>query len=92
MTTFNMRPAGFEPATPGLGNRCSIQLSYERNRPNALERLGEATTPNRPNARASDQTPVSVWATSTLQTGEATTPTIVTVGTENPKAAVARED
>ena len=24
------RPAGIEPATPGLGILCSIQLSYER--------------------------------------------------------------
>lgn len=24
-----MSPAGFEPATPALGKRCSIQLSYE---------------------------------------------------------------
>ena len=24
------RPAGLEPATPGLGNRCSIQLNYGR--------------------------------------------------------------
>ena len=25
-----VRPAGFEPATPALGKRCSIRLSYGR--------------------------------------------------------------
>ena len=29
MTTFNMRPAGFEPATPGLGNRCPKSVTSD---------------------------------------------------------------
>ena len=28
---YKLRLAGFEPTTPGLGNLCSIQLSYKRN-------------------------------------------------------------
>ncbi len=34
------RPAGFEPATPGLGNQCSILLSYGR-----IERAGYQGAP-----------------------------------------------
>ena len=33
------RPAGFEPATPSLGNLCSILLSYGRMKPSVSGRL-----------------------------------------------------
>ena len=36
-----VRPAGLEPATPGLGNRCSILLSYGRATVILLEILRE---------------------------------------------------
>ncbi len=42
-----VRPAGFEPATPGLGILCSILLSYGRNALKSLRfrpRLGPAET------------------------------------------------
>ncbi len=41
-----IRPAGFEPATFGLGNRCSILLSYERFNPNILQYNGLLHVPS----------------------------------------------
>ncbi len=50
------RPAGLEPATPGLEGRCSIQMSYGRTVPNDLPELrtGEKS---RPQSRASEAHP-----------------------------------
>ena len=43
MASERIRPAGLEPATDGLENRCSIQLSYERD----VENLGFGDAPGR---------------------------------------------
>src|SRR5688572_29137596 len=42
-----VRPAGLEPATPGLGNRCSILLSYGRSARQILSYSGPCGHPVR---------------------------------------------
>ena len=42
-----VRPAGLEPATDGLENRCSIHLSYGRNRTGAARAVDRPTERNR---------------------------------------------
>ncbi len=41
-TRPSIRPAGFEPATDGLENRCSILLSYGRNLADSVRKRKQA--------------------------------------------------
>src|SRR6476619_1929919 len=42
MILLGLRPAGLEPAPPGLGNRCSILLSYGRGKTAILPQVDAA--------------------------------------------------
>ena len=51
-TTPKVRPAGLEPATDGLENRCSIHLSYGRSMTGAARALDRLTERNASRSRA----------------------------------------